>query len=285
MAESPELRAGFVGLGEIGGPMARNIIDAGYPTTLWARREATLQPFVGTGYRRAADLVDLGRSSDVIGVCVFDDADVREVTLGKFGLLSGMAPSSVIVMHSTISPAVVIELARSAAEKGVAVLDAPVSGGRLRAIEGTLTMMVGGNHAAFEKALPVLRACGRSIQHLGPLGSGQKMKVLNNVLGFANLRMAALAIETGRELGLDDHAMIASLQSASGASFALDGLVNHLLTSPETARHAVRFIEKDARIFKDICAAAGIMRSTLDQLAEESVDFVRVLGQREDQPS
>ena len=120
--------AGFIGLGSQGRGMAERIIEMGVPTTLWARREATLEPFLGAA-EFAAGPVELGRSSDVVGICVTDDAAVREVTLGPAGVLAGMATGSVLALHSTIGTDVCAEIADAAAPNGVHVIDAPVSGG------------------------------------------------------------------------------------------------------------------------------------------------------------
>lgn len=274
------LRAGFVGLGDMGEPMARHIIEAGISTTLWARRAASLEPFEGLSYQRARDLTDLGRSSDVVGVCVFGDADVRQVILADDGILAGMSPGGVIIIHATITVETAVEIERLAAEKGVGVLDAPVSGSRSRSLTGALAVMVGGDEAVFEKAMPVLRTYGNAIARLGPIGSGQKMKVLNNVLGFCNLRMAHLAIETGVRMGLDREAVMAMLRASSGQSFNLEVLIDRLLPEPEYARHAVGMTQKDTLIFQMVCQTAGIEASRLDEIALEAIQLVDELGKR-----
>jgi 3-hydroxyisobutyrate dehydrogenase-like beta-hydroxyacid dehydrogenase len=274
-------RVGFIGVGDMGEPIARHIIEAGFPTTLWARRAAGLAPFAGLDFRVASGPADLGRSCDVVGLCVFGDADVREVILGAGGVLEGIAAGGVIVIHATITVETATEIAEICAARGVSVLDAPVSGSRRRSIEGALAIMVGGDEAGFQKALPVMRSYGATIERLGSIGSGQKMKVLNNVLGFCNLRMAYLAIETGEQLGLDRNAIMTMLRASSGNSFNLELLIDRLLPEPAYARHALTMTVKDLGIFQKVCAHAGVARSRLDLIAEEANGVVEALGRRQ----
>lgn len=272
------IRAGFIGLGDMGGAIARRIVDAEFATTLWARREASLEAFRGTRFNAARSPAEVGRNSDVVGVCVFGDEDVLAVVLGPNGLLEGMEQGSVLVIHSTISVAATLKIAAAAKVGSVDVLDAPVSGARSGATSGTLSIMVGGKAAAFQKALPLMQAYGASILHLGGIGSGQRMKVLNNVLGFANLRMAHLAIELGDALGLDPDGVKQVLRSGSAGSFNLGILIDRLMPDPAFARHAVAMTEKDTRLFQRMCQDEGLPRTLMDQLAEEAIDLVARLG-------
>jgi len=146
------LRVGFVGLGDQGGPMARRIADAGFSTTVWARRPATLHPFASTPATIAASPADLGRTSDLVGVCVVNDDDVRAVLLGPDGVLAGMGPGSIIAIHSTVHPQTCREVADAARATGVSVIDAPVSGGGQVAAAGQLLVLVGGEEADVERA-------------------------------------------------------------------------------------------------------------------------------------
>ena len=290
MRDATAVRVGFVGLGDIGQPMARRIIDAGHEVSLWARRAQTLEPFADHDYRRAADLSQLGRQSDVVGVCVFADADVREVVLGSEGpegsedsgggLLEAMAPGAVILIHSTISAGTVLDLAEHAAERGVWVMDAPVSGFRQRAESGDLTVMVGGPAEAFERAHPVLRAFGSHILHLGPVGSGLKVKALNQVLLLANMNAAALALEAGRALGLDPEATAATLRSATGGSFGLDIIVSRIMVDPDFATLAAKVAAKDLAIYQETAQAAGVPGGELSRIASQGSHFLASLAGR-----
>jgi 3-hydroxyisobutyrate dehydrogenase-like beta-hydroxyacid dehydrogenase len=263
-------RVGFVGLGDIGEPMAHRIIEAGFPVTLWARREASLDPFRGTAFRRAETLAGLGRDSDVAGVCVFGEDDVSQVVMGEGGILSGMAAGGVILVHSTVSVEFVVDLERRCAPHGVTVLDAPISGFRARATSGRLTVMVGGPAATFEAVRPVLEAFGSHVVRLGATGSGVKMKALNQALLFANISSAALALDGGRRLGLDEAATETVLRSASGGSFGLDLLVGRLRTDPRFAELGSKILAKDLGVFDAVCRAAGVDAAELRSAAAQA---------------
>jgi 3-hydroxyisobutyrate dehydrogenase len=264
------LRVGFVGLGNIGEPMARRLIEAGFPVTLWARREASLAPFRDVTFQRATNLTELGRNSDVVGVCVFGENDVNEVVLGAGGILEGMSPGGIILVHSTVSVESVIELGRRCSDHGVTVMDAPVSGFRERAESGQLTVMVGGPAAQFDVVRPVLDAFGSRVLLLGPLGSGQKMKALNNTLLYANLTSAALALHAGRQLGLDRGATEEVLSSSSGASAGLDLLSRRVLVDPQFADLAERIRVKDLTAFENVCRSAEIDADELRGISAEA---------------
>jgi 3-hydroxyisobutyrate dehydrogenase-like beta-hydroxyacid dehydrogenase len=266
-----DIRAGFIGLGDMGGPMAQRIIDAGFPTTLWARGQASLDPYDPTRFTRASTPAELGARSNVVGICVFNDDDVRAVLLGENGVLAGMAPGGVVLIHATVTVAVCEEVAAAATGKGVAVLDAPVSGARAASEAGTLTVMVGGDPVAMARALPVIQAYARVIRLMGRLGSGQKMKALNNVTGYCNGRIASIAVETGRALGLDADAILEILRSGGAASFALESIITRLLPDPDFRAHAATMIEKDTRLFQGYCRDAALPRSVMEVLAEERI--------------
>lgn len=251
------LRVGFVGLGDIGAPMARRIILAGFPCSLWSRRPGTLEPFQDLDYTRADTLAELGRSSDVVGVCVFDDDDVLDVVLHPDGVLAGMQ-SGVLAIHSTVSVVTCATITHAAALRGVAVVDAPVSGGRARALDGTLTVMVGGPHEAYEQVVPVLRAFGQVVQRVGDIGSGQQLKLLNNVLFAANLCLAADALRTAELMGLDPDATRTVLRTGSSASFAAERLLTVLQGDPTRMQHTLRALAKDIRAFETVRAAADV---------------------------
>ena len=273
-------RIGFIGLGDMGGAIARRIIDAGFATTLWARREASYEQFRDLSFGRASTPAQLGAQSDLVGVCVFADDDVRTVLLGPDGVFAGMRPGGIVLIHSTISTEATLELAAAGKARSIGVLDAPVSGARIGAVSGKLAIMVGGDAEVFEQALPLMRAYGGTILRLGGIGSGQRMKFLNNVLGFANVRMACLALELAERLGLDRDAAGTILRSGSAASANLNILLDRLLPEPAFARHAVTMTKKDTRLFQSACAAAGIERTLLDRLAEEATEVIAALDRR-----
>jgi 3-hydroxyisobutyrate dehydrogenase len=240
-------RAGFVGLGSQGAGMAERMIEQGLPTTLWARRSASLEPFTGRA-AFAADLVELGRVSDVVGVCVTDGAAVRDVTLGSSGVLAGMAPGSVLALHSTIGTHDCAEIAAAAAASGVHVIDAPVSGGGAAAAAGRLTVYIGGDDEAVARARPVLETYGDPVLHMGSLGSGLRTKLVNNALNAANFALAHDAMALGDALGLDPGRLGAALTSGSGRSFSLEVFVGLRSFAP-IADHVGPIMAKDIGLF------------------------------------
>ncbi len=212
---------GCVGLGMQGAPIARRIIDAGYATTLYARRATTLDPFRTTGAAIAGTLRELGERCDLVAVCVMDDAQLEEVLLGDEAILAGMTSSNVgqssrkvVVVHSTVHPNTVQRLAAHAVELDVELLDAPVSGGPEAAEHGTLTVMVGGDPATFERCVDVLATFGDPVRLLGPVGSGQLAKLLNNLLFTAQLALAYDTSTLASALDLDAGALNCSTMLA-----------------------------------------------------------------------
>lgn len=265
-----DLRVGFVGLGDMGGAQAQRIIDAGFLTTLWARREASLAPFQNaSNVSVAGSLKELGIACDVVGVCVFDDEGVMQVVDGDGeGVLHGMAPGGVIAIHSTISPQTCEMLETMGSEKGVQILDAPVSGARQGAVGGTLCVMVGGAANGFEKALPFFQCFGSTIELMGPIGSGQRAKLLNNVLNFCNGTLACIAFEVGEKLGLDVHRTQNVLSASSSCSPAMQSLLHRLIPDAQFCAHALTMIRKDTKQFHRVCEEHGIPRGTLNELAD-----------------
>lgn len=210
---------GFIGLGSQGGPMARRIVDAGYPLVLWARRAESLEPYGDTPARSAGSIAELGTECDLVGVCVVDDAGVLQVC---DELIPAMKPGSRIAVHSTISPDNCIALARRCAERGIGLLDAPVSGGGSGAAAGTLTVMCGGSAEDFAAARPVFETFGKLIVRLGEVGAGQRAKLVNNALMAANMGLAHAALLAGDALGLDRAALIELVRNSSGRSFGFE---------------------------------------------------------------
>jgi 3-hydroxyisobutyrate dehydrogenase len=270
-------RVGFVGLGDIGEPMARRLIDAHFPVMLWARREASLEPFRDVNFKRASSLAELGRENDVVCVCVFGEADVREVVLGDRGILSGMRRDGIILVHSTVTPEFVVNLGEQCSEYGVTVMDVPVSGFRTGAISGQLTVMAGGPKASFEAVEPILDAFGSHVEHLGPVGSGLKMKALNQALLLANITSASLALGVGRKLGLDRAATEEILRTASGRSAGLDLVVGRLMVDPEFFTLGEAIVTKDLAVFDALCQSSEIDAGELREISANAVSSLKQL--------
>ena len=201
------IRAGFIGLGNIGEPMAERLIAAGIPTTVFDVRESAMQTLSDAGAETANSCRELAAGSDVIGVCVRDDADVRDAVLGDDGALAGAAAGSVIAIHSTILPSTVLEVGAAAAERGVGVLDACITGGAAGARQGTLTYIVGGEKAHLERCRPAFESSAKQIIHTGALGSGAATKLCNNLMTYQGFLAAFEATLLARSAALSQDAL------------------------------------------------------------------------------
>jgi 3-hydroxyisobutyrate dehydrogenase len=266
------LRVGFVGLGDQGGPMARRIVDAGFATTVWARRPASLEPFASTPATTAASLAELGQASDLVGVCVVNDEDVRAVLLGPEGVVAGMDQGGIVAIHSTVHPDTCLEVADAARGRGVAVIDAPVSGGGQAAAAGKVLVLVGGADADVERARPVLATYGDPVVHLGPLGSGQVAKLINNALMTAHLGLADDALRVGAALRLDAAALAEALSHGSGVSFSLG--VRSRMATGLTHFPAGGLLRKDIDILASVATNDGTDLGALGAAAEATLNLL-----------
>ncbi|MGH3440327.1 MAG: NAD(P)-dependent oxidoreductase, partial [Sciscionella sp.] len=182
---------GFIGLGIMGGPMAANLVDAGYEVTGYNRSRPKVDKFVERGGKGAASIAEAVRGADVVVTMLPDSPDVHDVVLGADGVLTNIADGALLIDFSTIRPDVSREVAQACSEKGVRVVDAPVSGGEAGAIEGSLSIMVGGATEDFEVAKPVLDAVGGTVVHVGPAGAGQTVKAANQLIVAGTIELVA----------------------------------------------------------------------------------------------
>jgi 3-hydroxyisobutyrate dehydrogenase-like beta-hydroxyacid dehydrogenase len=271
MAGSRE-QVGFVGLGNQGGPIAMRIVRAGFPVRVFARRPGVTPDYVAEGATVAGSLSELGNTCDLVAVCVTTDADVRAVVLGPAGVLAAMRAGSSLAVHSTVHPDLVREIAGTAAARDVAVLDAPVSGGNTGARAGTLAVMVGGDAAVLARWQPVLDSFARTVELLGPVGSGQLAKLVNNALSASNLAAALRATAAAEALGLDPEAVRRVVQDASGDSFMLRMVPLMLQHGGQLAADLFR---KDVGLFQDIVDTAGTTSgAALAETAQSAVGYL-----------
>jgi 3-hydroxyisobutyrate dehydrogenase-like beta-hydroxyacid dehydrogenase len=241
------IRAGFIGLGVQGGPIAERILAGGFPLTLWARRPEALEPFVEKGAETAETVAALGAACDHVGVCVIDDKGVAEIC---DQLIPAMRPGSLLAIHSTILPESCVSLAARCAERGIAFLDAPVSGGNQAAAAGTLTVMCGGSEEAFAQAGPVFATFAGLCVRLGEAGSGQRAKLVNNALMAASMGLAHAALGAGEALGIDREALKELIKASSGRSFGFE--VYARLPTPAAFQHGAPLLRKDVDLLKKV---------------------------------
>jgi 3-hydroxyisobutyrate dehydrogenase len=196
------MRVGFIGLGNIGRPMAERLVTGGFETIVFDIRSDACAALAALGARVAGSCAEVAAGADLIGVCVRDDDEVRRVTLGADGMLASAAAGMLIALHSTILPGTVKEVARAATARGVLVVDAPVTGAAAGAQSGTLTYMVGGDIAAVERCRPVFATSAKTIVHCGELGAGAAAKLCNNLIGYMSFLAAFEATLLARQAGL-----------------------------------------------------------------------------------
>ncbi|MCB1889304.1 MAG: NAD(P)-dependent oxidoreductase [Rhodocyclaceae bacterium] len=201
------MNVGFVGLGLMGRPMALNLLKAGHAVSVWARRVDSVQPLVDAGATACASPAAVASRSEAVVTIVADAPDVEQIALGADGIADGAAPGLVMIDMSTIAPAAAKALSSRLAERGVTMLDAPVSGGEAGAIAGSLTIMVGGDEAAFGRVRPLFEAMGRSITYIGASGAGQVAKACNQVLTGVGIASVAEAMNFARHSGVDPAAV------------------------------------------------------------------------------
>jgi 3-hydroxyisobutyrate dehydrogenase-like beta-hydroxyacid dehydrogenase len=250
-------RVGFIGLGSQGGPIARRIAEEGYPLTVWARRRESVEPFREKGARVAATPADLGAASDLVGLCVVADADVEDVLLRSDGVLAGMSSGGIVAIHSTVHPDTCRRVAERAAERGVAIVDAPVSGGGGAAAERKLLVMAGGDAEHVALCRPVFETFADPVIHLGPLGSGQLAKLLNNLVFTAQMTLALDTFSFAERLEMNRAALAQVLASGSGGSRAAAILAASGFDTSRL-RQAAPLLRKDVGIMLDVARAMGV---------------------------
>lgn len=220
MNEKPTI--GFIGLGIMGYPMATNLIQAGYNLVAHNRSRKPVEDLATKGATPAFSPREVAEQSDVIILCLPDSPDVQLVVAGPDGVLEGTSESDIIIDMSTISPVVAAELAEQAAEQGVQMLDAPISGGDVGAKEGTLAIMVGGDADTVEQVMPILDVLGSTITHVGPSGAGQTVKACNQIVVAGTLSVVAEALVLGAKVGVDPAKIVDAIKGGAARCWALD---------------------------------------------------------------
>jgi 2-hydroxy-3-oxopropionate reductase len=239
---------GFIGLGAMGRPMALNLIKAGYPMAVYARRSESLGPLTSAGATPTASPAAVARSADVIFTMVTSSADSEEVTLGRGGVVEGLRKGAVIVDMATISPDVTRRIAAEVAARGAEHLDAPVSGGPAAAEAGTLSIMVGGPARTLSLVEPLLRCMGKTIAHMGDHGAGQTTKACNQLLLVVTAQAVAEALLLARRTGLDPAKVREVLLAGAASGRVLELFGARMVERAFRDGIDVRFFDKDLKI-------------------------------------
>ena len=236
----------FIGLGVMGYPMAGHLARAGHRVTVYNRTAAKAAQWVGDyGGASAATPRQAAAGADIVFACVGNDADLRSVVLGASGAFEGMRAGAVFVDHTTASAEVARELAAAARERGLAFIDAPVSGGNLGAVTGALTVMCGGDAAAFERIAPVVRSYAKAVTRLGDSGAGQLAKMVNQIAIAGLLQGLSEAIAFGQRAGLDMHAVLGVIGKGAAQSWQLEQRGPTMIDDQFDFGFAVDWMRKD----------------------------------------
>ncbi|MEO8006995.1 MAG: 2-hydroxy-3-oxopropionate reductase [Betaproteobacteria bacterium] len=252
------MKVGFVGLGIMGRPQALNIRKAGYEMTVWARRSASMRPLLDAGASACASPKEVAAAADVTFVMVADTPDVEQVILGPGGIVEGAKPGSVVVDMSTISPVVTREIAKKLAAKNIEMLDAPVSGGDIGAINATLSIMVGGRPEIFSKVKPLFESMGKNIVHIGANGAGQVAKACNQIVGAVMLEAVAEGLTLARRNGADPARVREALLGGFAWSKVLEFQGRRIIERDFKPGFKARLHRKDLKIVTDTAAHLGL---------------------------
>ncbi|MCU1258990.1 MAG: tartronate semialdehyde reductase [Bryobacterales bacterium] len=242
----------------MGAPMAATLLRSGFILSVYNRTTARCGPLVELGARACETLGELGAASDVVITMVSDTPDVEAILFGSGGLAASLAPGAVIIDMSTIAPAAAVRFAKLLAERSVAMLDAPVSGGEAGARSGTLSIMVGGERAVFERILPVLNAMGTSVVHAGPAGRGQMTKLINQIATSLNLLAAVEVVRVARAAGLNVEDTLRVICGGAGASWLLTNLGPKIAAEDFAPGFRIRLQDKDLQLARAFAGGLGV---------------------------
>ena len=242
-------KVSFIGLGVMGFPMAGHLQNSGFNVTVYNRTLSKAQTWVETyGGTMAATPAKAVKDSDIVFVCVGNDDDLKQVTLGTNGAFSGMKANAILVDHTTASASVARELAQKAQAIGLTFLDAPVSGGEAGAINGQLSIMIGGDSSAYEQVEPAISSYAKFSKLLGPVGSGQLAKMMNQICIAGVVQGLAEALHFGQNAGLDCQQVVEVISQGAAGSWQMDNRHQSMLKGEYDFGFAVDWMRKDLDI-------------------------------------
>jgi 3-hydroxyisobutyrate dehydrogenase len=250
-------RVGFIGLGIMGRGMARNLLKAGFPLRVWNRTAARMDELAADGAQPSASPAELAGQCDIIITCVSDTPDVEAVLLGENGVIAGVQAGALVIDMSTISPQATQSFAEKLGAKGVNMLDAPVSGGSEGAAKGTLSIMIGGDAADVERAMPVFQAMGKTITHVGGTGAGQTVKLVNQILVVGSMQSMAEALLFAQAGGVDLEKTLAAVSGGAGGSWTLSNRGPQLIKRDWRPGFMIDLQAKDLRLVLDAADDLG----------------------------
>jgi 3-hydroxyisobutyrate dehydrogenase len=249
---------GFIGLGTMGGPMAGHLLDSGHPVVVWNRSPARMEVLVDAGAVPAVGPADLASRTGLVMLCVSDTPDVAEVVTGPSGVIDGLTAGSIVVDHSTISPEETRRLAGLVATAGGSWVDAPVSGGSEGAVRGALSAMVGAHPDDYAAVRPVMGAYATTVTHVGPVGSGQLVKLVNQVLVVVNQLAASEALLLAQAAGLDLEKTLAAVTGGAASSWMLANRGPQMIHRDWQPGFTIDLQQKDLRLALEAAESLGV---------------------------
>ena len=251
-------KIGFIGLGIMGQGMAHNLLKAGFDVTVWNRTTSKADALVDAGAKVGSSPADVAANTDIILVCVSDTPDVEAVILGEDGVIFGAKAGSLVIDHSTISPVATKTIAAKLAEKGVHMLDAPISGGSEGAANGTLSIMVGGDAEQFARATPALEAMGKTITHVGETGAGQTVKLVNQILVVVTMMGVSEALLFAQAGGLDLEKTLTAVSGGAAGSWSLSNRGPQMVERDWRPGFTIDLQQKDLRLVLEAADQFGV---------------------------
>lgn len=268
------MKVGYIGLGIMGRPCVLNLLKAGHEVSVWARRQESAVPLLEAGAHWAASPAELASAVDVIVTNVSNTADVEQVLLGEDGVADSARAGLVCIDMSTISPIGAKEIAQRLDKVGVNFLDCPVSGGEVGAINGTLTIMVGGKAEALQRAMPVLQAMGKTITHIGDSGAGQVAKACNQIAVGVGIAAVAEVMKLAKASGVDQAPVREALLGGFASSKVLDVHGLRMIEDNYAPGFKACLHQKDMRIVLDTAAQLGITLPAAERVSQLIDDLV-----------
>src|SRR5438477_7024572 len=268
---------GFIGLGIMGRPMAKNLLKAGYSLIVHSRSRGPVDELVGAGAKAGSSPKDVAAQCDVLITMLPNSPDVELVALGKDGIVEGTKPGLIFVDMSTISPIVSQKVGKTLAAKDVKMLDAPVSGGEQGAINAALSIMVGGDKGVFDHVLPIFQAIGKTITLLGPLGFGGFTKLANQIIVAVNLTALAEALTLGKKAGLDRELLLTALAGGLAGSKCLEQKKSNYIAGSYNPGFKIDLHFKDLGLIMESARALGVPLPAT-AVVQELFNAMRVKG-------
>ncbi|GAB4111496.1 MAG: NAD(P)-dependent oxidoreductase [Roseiflexaceae bacterium] len=259
---------GFIGLGIMGGGMARNLLKAGFAVRVWNRSHAKMDDLVAEGAIATANPAQLAAQSDIIITCVSDTPDVEHVILGEQGVINGAAAGALVIDMSTISPKATRAIAAKLLERGIHMLDAPVSGGSEGAARGTLSIMVGGDEADLNRAMPAFQAMGKTITHVGAIGAGQTVKLANQALVVGNCLAMCEALLLAQAGGVDLQKTYNALQGGAAGSWMFTNRAPQIMARDWRPGFTIDLQTKDLRLVIEAADELGVPLPTTSYIMQ-----------------